>query len=257
MVPPATGTPTTTAHAQAGVGAILALDAVVGDGGIAVAHDRLALAVVRVAGQRGVDRTAGHGHADDDGTVFADDGALVELGHQAMVGGERARDHHQARRALVQAVDDAGPRQRRQARIMVQQAVLQRATVVPRCRVDHQPGGLVDDDQVVVLVDDGEVDRLGGGVDHRIRLLDDGRVEDHRLAARDRRARRRAAAVDAQMAGTQPGLQARARVFGEHRRQRAVQPCTGRGRGDVADIGFAVRHRLSENAPGIGYTRAP
>ena len=73
-------------------------------------------------------------------------------------------DDHDAGRVLVEAVDDAGPLDAADARqavaAMVDQRVDQRAGPVAGARMDDQPGRLVDDDQVVVLVENVERDVL-------------------------------------------------------------------------------------------------
>ena len=85
---------------------------------------------------------------------------LGEARHRALVLG---RDQ-QAARVLVEAMDDARPRlaadagQRRAA--MGDQRVDQRAVGIARRRMDDEPGRLVDDDEVLVLVDDVERDIL-------------------------------------------------------------------------------------------------
>ena len=71
-------------------------------------------------------------------------------------------DHHQAARCPCRA----GARCRRAAaralcRIAREQAVEQRARPVARRRMHDQAGGLVDHQQVLVLVDDGQRQRLG------------------------------------------------------------------------------------------------
>ena len=90
------------------------------------------------------------------------DAARLELGHQRRLGGVVAGDDQQARGVAVEAVDDARPRDARDAAVVVaarQQGVDERAPPVPGRRVDDQAGRLVDDQQVVVLVDDLDLDR--------------------------------------------------------------------------------------------------
>ncbi|MGY4340437.1 hypothetical protein ACVWW3_005343 [Bradyrhizobium sp. LM2.9] len=73
-------------------------------------------------------------------------------------------DHHQPRGVLVQPVHDAGPAHatdaRQRASAMGDQRVHQRAGLVARRGVHHQPPGLVEDDDVVVLEHDVEGDIL-------------------------------------------------------------------------------------------------
>ena len=99
-------------------------------------------------------------------------GAL-ELAGAAMVGkgvGQRAMrgvglgDHHDAAGVLVEAVDDARPPDAADAgqavAAMMDQRVDQRAGPVAGAGMDDQPGRLVDDDDLGVLVENIERDRL-------------------------------------------------------------------------------------------------
>ena len=84
-------------------------------------------------------------------------------------------DDQQPRRVLVDAVDDARPRDAadpgQPPRAMVEQRVDQGAVEIARGGMDDHAGGLVDDDQMIVLEDDVERDVLrrvvqrGGGGD--------------------------------------------------------------------------------------------
>ena len=96
--------------------------------------------------------------------IGALDGVIGELlgqaGHGALVlGGDQ-----QARGVLVQAVDDAGPRLAADADQLVaamgDQGIDQRAVGIARRRMHHQPGRLVDDDEVLVLINHGQRDIL-------------------------------------------------------------------------------------------------
>ena len=87
-----------------------------------------------------------------------------ELETQPLVGPVVLGDDQEAARVLVEAVHDAGPlhaADARQARPAVgDQGVHQGAGRIAGGRMHHQASGLVDDDHVVVLVDDGERDRF-------------------------------------------------------------------------------------------------
>ena len=74
---------------------------------------------------------------------------------------QRLADDHQARGVLVEAMHDAGARQRGAGRIARQQGIEQGARPVARRRVHDHAGRLVDDQQVFVFVDDDEGQRLG------------------------------------------------------------------------------------------------
>ena len=98
----------------------------------------------------------------------------VVLGHDEQAGG-----------VLVEPMHDARPLHAADARqavaAMGDERVHERAGLMSRRRVDDQPGRLVDDDEVVVLVHDGKIDgfrlRLGR---HR------GGLDEHELRAGDR-----------------------------------------------------------------------
>lgn len=104
---------------------------------------------------------------------------------------------------------------------MGDQCVDQSAVRIARCGMHHQPGGLVDDDEVVVLIDHVQRDilalRLGGygrrdrdgeflaGFDPQIRVFY-GRARSRNRAFRQKR------------------LQAGARKIGQMRCQKTVEP---------------------------------
>jgi hypothetical protein len=72
----------------------------------------------------------------------------------------RARDDEQARRVAVEAVNDAGPVGILAAGRPTEQPVDESASSPPGSWVDDHPGGLVDDEQVLVLEGDSERDVL-------------------------------------------------------------------------------------------------
>jgi hypothetical protein len=92
------------------------------------------------------------------------------------VGGVALRHHHHAAGVLVEAVDDAGAQlaaDAGQIGAVGEQGVDQGAARVSGRRMDDQAGRLVDDDQVRILVEDGQRDRLGGELDRRRRTQPD------------------------------------------------------------------------------------
>ena len=134
-----------------------------------------------------------------------------ELGRETMVGGIGLGDDEKAGGILVDAVDDAGAEASADAgeglAAVVEEGVYQRSRRGARRRMHDEPGGLVDDDDIGILVDDFKGDRFGGGVDRcgRRQLHDhvgsggealagiverravgggDGALEDQRLEAR-------------------------------------------------------------------------
>ena len=72
-----------------------------------------------------------------------------------------ARDDEQAGRVAVEAVDDSRPILVTAGRIEGEQPVDERACVVARTGMNHDAGGLVDDEQVLVLPRDAQVHLLG------------------------------------------------------------------------------------------------
>jgi hypothetical protein len=88
---------------------------------------------------------------------------------QPLVGLGALRYHHHPAGVLVEPVHDAGA-QRIGAALhlgVVQQRVDERAVGVARSGVNHEAGGLVEDDQMVVLEQDLQGNRLGLGA-HRL-----------------------------------------------------------------------------------------
>ena len=98
------------------------------------------------------------------------------------MGPVRLGRHHQPGRVLVEPVHDTGaadaPDARQGVAAMAQQGVDQGAGGVPRCRMDHEPRRLVDDDHIVVLEDDGQwnIFRVRRRIDRRRHLKEDART---------------------------------------------------------------------------------
>lgn len=150
-------------------------DLPVGNGlAAARAHGHL-LARMRVAIDRSVDRALpAVWRAPDKGQIAslqcAGASVVGELCAQRLMRGIVLRGDHQSGRVLVEPMDDAGTADAadtRQAGATVgDQGVNQRPGLVARRGVNHQSLGLVDDDEIFVLVDDVERDgfafRLGG-----------------------------------------------------------------------------------------------
>mgnify|MGYP003159097729 CR=1 FL=1 len=118
-------------------------------------------AAARIAADRRLDNEVGRGGAEREGPVLALDGALLKLAHEVRLGGKRAGDDHEAGRVAVEAVDDARTGHLAELGIAPQQAVEQRAAGVARARMHDETGGLVDDDDRIVLVDPDVIVRGG------------------------------------------------------------------------------------------------
>jgi hypothetical protein len=93
--------------------------------------------------------------------VNARDAPCRHESHEAPVRVVAAGDDEQARSVAVEPVHDAGTKLVAAGDAPLQEAVHQGAVLVARCRVHDYAGRLVDDQEPVVLVDDGERDVLG------------------------------------------------------------------------------------------------
>lgn len=194
-----------------GVGAEPLQHAVVADGLLATGHHAHALALLGAAADGRVDLATGGDHTDDDGLIDAADGPGLQLGDQLGVGLEGLGHHHQAGGVLVEAMHDAGPGHVGQVGGMVQQGVEQGAVHVAGRRVHHQAGGLVQHQQVVVLVDDVQLDVLG----HPLTLGLQFGIERQHGTAIDGVAGAEHLAVHGESPFLDPGGQAGAGVFVE------------------------------------------
>ena len=129
------------------------------------------------------------GDAPDESEIAAPQRALApvigKLGRQCSVGAVGFRDHQQAGGVLVEAMYDPGPPDAADAReavaAMGDERVDQRPGPVAGGGVDHEPAGLVDDDDRSVLVDDVERDRLRPG----LRRLGGRHLQGDRVAGVD------------------------------------------------------------------------
>ena len=242
-------------------------------------HDRHPPPVARVAPEERLDRPALRlGHAPDDREVAAADRPLHELPRERRVRRVVLRHDEQAGGVLVEAVDDAGAhgdvagvgrgrRRRREADVLVvgllvfilerdglaadvvQERVDERAGAVAVGRVDDHPGGLVDDQEVVVFVDHIERDRLGAGFDRR-RSAE--AALDPVAGGDGRRDLRLDGAVDGHAAVLDPALDLRARRVREFFCEVHVEPLPGAvalGHLDLDD-GFLRFFRLAHTAKG-------
>ena len=116
-----------------------------------------------IAADRRVDPSSGLHDAPDERDVFLLDLAIAKLTRELLVRGVVLGDDHQARRAAIEPVHDAGPLLAADAAEIVdvmEQRVHQRAARVAGGRMHDHAGGLVDDDDVAILIDDRQRQRL-------------------------------------------------------------------------------------------------
>ena len=154
-----------------------------------------------------------------------------------------AGDDEQAGGVAVEPVDDPGPVVVAAGRVELEQPVHERSRRVAGARVNDEAGGLVDDEEVLVLPDDVEIHRLG-----RERTARRGQLDDDvlpalepvalRPAARRRRARRRPA-ISRSASPREP-------ISGA-RRERAVEPPASGAR----------KRRVANSAGGASLRSAP
>jgi hypothetical protein len=170
------------------------------------------------------------------------DAPRLELRHQVRLRRIVLRDHDEAARVAVEPVHDARPGHAADATQLVlaevsEERVDERAAVVARRRVDHEPGRLVDDHEIVVLVDDAERDVLGAdgerGDRRHVELQRHARLE-HAVRL-DRRAVQRQAPLGDEALDVRPG---EARRIGDE----AIGTRTGGGVRDL-DADLPGRHR--------------
>ena len=127
-------------------------------------------------------------------------------------------------RVLVEPMHDARARDFGEARIEMQQRVLQRSIRLARTRMHDQSDRLVDDQNIGVFIADVERDGLRRHR-HFLRRL---RANDHGFAAVNDLSRRGDGAVEQRVAGLDPLRQPRARIIGKQLRQRLIEAPPGR-----------------------------
>ncbi len=125
--------------------------------------ERVARAVAPAAADGSVDPPGARPRrAEDEREIAALHASLADRLRESRVGLLRAGDHEEAGRVTVEAMDDARPFAVAARSPEGEQTVGERRALVHSRRVHDDPGGLVDDEKVLVLVDDlqGELDRL-------------------------------------------------------------------------------------------------
>ena len=128
---------------------------------LAAVDDSHLLSIPGMPADRGIDgpveRHVTHRHR----RIAAAHLAGLKLPHQMRVRLQRARDHAETGRILVQPVHDACPRYADLRREPIQQPIEQGTTAISRCRVHDQTRRLVDDEQVLVLMHHLDIDVFG------------------------------------------------------------------------------------------------
>ena len=180
-----------------------------------VGIERAARRVALVSADRCLDApTAGARPAADEGEVLPLEGAAPHEPLEAVICLLCPGDDQEARGVAVEAVDDARTFQLASRETAVQRALYERSGGVTRARVDDEPGGLVHDEEVLVLVGDAELERPVLDVRGRIRSC----LDVDRLARGEAVAFRAGDAVDRDRSGRD-------------------QPLGNRARGDVGELG--------------------
>ncbi len=192
---------------------------IVTDRRLATLHHRHALALLAVPTDRRIHRAAGDDHSDDDRLVDATDAARLQLLDQAGLRLQGLGHDHQAGGVLVQAMNDAGARDVDQIRYVMQQRIEQCAVGVARSGVHDQPGGLVDHQNLIILVND--LERYVLRYPFALRLLlctqFEHRTSVHGIAGAQH------SAVHGQQTILDPGGETRARMFGKELRRDLIE----------------------------------
>ena len=143
---------------------------------------------------------------------------------------------------------EARARDRPQPRIVCEQPVEERSVAIARAGVDHEPGGFVEDQQVRVVVEDGERSRLGG----RPAVALDGADDTGPFPARDTIPDPYRRPVEGRGAGADPSLDPGAGVLREELRERPVGSRPGERVGYDAVESDGFRHRPAHEAASRG-----
>jgi hypothetical protein len=136
--------------------------------------ERVAQAIVPVTADWGVDRPAPRPRpAGDEREILPRQRPTAYKPLQPLVGLLRARHDEQPRRVAVETVDDAGAILLPALCAGRGESLRERASGVSGGGMDHHAGGLVDDQEVLVRIRDGELGRRGGRLRRsRYRRLD-------------------------------------------------------------------------------------
>src|SRR5690554_4245289 len=206
-------------------------------------HHSHAFAILRVPANGRIHRSATGKRTHYHGLVFPAHGAFLQLVNQRGVGNQAAGHHHNAGGVFIQPVHNAGPGQVFHFRRIVQQRIHQGAVGMARRRVHHQPGRLVDHQQVLVFVHDIQRDRLGFPGNLHFRLG----VQVQNVVHHDFVPGLTGFAVHRQRPAFDPGSQPRAGTLGHEFGRSLIQPPVAQLRGDGVMSGNTVigRHSAS------------
>lgn len=120
-----------------------------------------ALTLATMTTDRCVDLATCSDYTNYDAFIDAADAAALQLSNQLCLRLDGLGHHHQTGGVFVQAVNDACTRYVDDIRHVVQQSIEQGTIGVACGRVNHQPCGLVDYQDVLVFIDDIQLDILG------------------------------------------------------------------------------------------------
>ena len=176
----------------------------------------------------------------DEGEVGLLHGPVLERALERLEGGVVLGDHETAGGLLVQAVDDAWPEHTThagEARDVVEERVHQRSSGVPGRGVDDEAGGLVENEEVTVLVEDTEREILclGNGGLRR------GDGDAQGLAAPQSKRCTSRLPVDLHPPCLDERLHAGTAQLGEARGDGAVEPLATQGRADGEPVRLPLR----------------
>ena len=177
-------------------------DSIMRHGGFAVGTNGKALSVAAVTADGKIDGAAAGQGALHKRQVLAVHGVSLELFDQPFVGLDGAGHHQEPAGIFINPMHDAGSRDPVERRVVMQQGVLEGPVMVSRGRVNHQPLGLVDHDEGLILVDDVEWNGLRCDLGDHV----EDRGQDHVLAAKKFSLGFRRLPIDGDDTGSDPVL---------------------------------------------------
>jgi len=209
-----------------------------GDCGLS-AHlqDGLFLAIARVAADRCLDRPAIKQPSPGHCPIPPRDGSGLQLSNEFGLALQGLGDHHEPRGVSVQPVNNARPRKIAQRGRMSQEPVQQCALRVARRGMNHQPGRLIEDDEVLILREDAQLHGLGHPVSLWLRLR---HLEGHPLPRLDWLAWANPSVLQRDQALLNPPLESSPRLLWKPGRKQAIQPLPELRRLDQKNLRLAI-----------------